>query len=63
MRKTLYWFGWSVLAILPIVFAVQIYLTQDLPPVEPWKWIIPFAAVILIYFSRDRDDVLKHHVV
>ena len=63
MRKTLYWFGWSVLAILPIVFAVQIYLVQDLPTIEPWKWIIPFAAVILIYFSRDRDDVLKHHVV
>ena len=63
MRKTLYWIGWSVLAILPIVFAVQIYLAQDLPAIAPWKWIVPFAAVILIYFSRDRDDVLKHHVV
>ena len=33
------------------------------PPVEPWKWAILFAAVVLIYFSRNTDDVLKHHVV
>lgn len=63
LRKGLYWFGWAVLAILPIVFAVQIYMMQDLPKVEPWKWLIPFAAVVLIYATRDRDEVFKHHVV
>ena len=63
MRKWLYRFGWAVLFLLPVVYAVQIYPIQDLPQVEPWKWLIPFAAVAIIYFSRNTDDVLKHHVV
>ena len=63
MRKALFWFGWIVLIALPVIFAIQIYMLQDLPKVEPWKWAIPFVAVVLIYFSRDRDDVLKHHVL
>jgi hypothetical protein len=62
MRKTLFWFGWAVLFVLPMVYGVQIYMTQDLPDVPVWKWMIPFAAMALIYFSRDRDDVLKHHL-
>jgi hypothetical protein len=63
MRKTLYWLGWAVLLVLPVVYAIQIFITQDLPRVEVWKWAIPFAAVVLIYFARNRDDVLKHHVL
>jgi len=63
MRKWLYRFGWAVLFVLPVIYGIQIYLTQDLPPVEPWKWVLLFAIVALIYFSRDTDDVLKHHVV
>jgi hypothetical protein len=63
MRKTLFWLGWAVLFVLPVVYAIQIFITQDLPRVELWKWAVPFVAVVLIYFSRDRDDVLKHHVV
>ena len=63
MRRTLFWTGWIVLFLLPVIYGIQIYITQDLPPVEPWKWAIPFAAVVLIYFSRNTDDVLKHHVV
>lgn len=62
MRKALFWFGWVVLFALPVIFIVQIFMLQDLPKVEPWKWVIPFAAVVVIYFTRDRDDVLKHHV-
>ena len=63
MRRKLFWFGWIVLFALPVVYGIQIYVTQDLPRVEPWKWIVPFAAVVLIYFSRNTDDVLKHHIV
>lgn len=63
VRKALYWFGWLVLFALPVIFAVQIYLLQDLPKVEPWKWMVPLAAVVLIYATRNRDDVFKHHVV
>ena len=61
--RILYWFGWSVLAALPVIYGIQIYWTQDLPAVEPWQWVVPFAAIVLIYFSRSRDDVLKHHLV
>lgn len=63
MRKVLYWFGWAVLAMLPVLFFHEVWMIQDLPKVEIWKWLVPIAAVVLIYFSRNRDDVLKHHVV
>ena len=63
MRKSLFWCGWAVLFVLPLVYGAQIYITQDLPDVQPWKWIILIAAVLAIYFSRNPDDVLKHHVV
>ena len=63
MRKVLFRTGWAVLFVLPVIYAIQIYVTQDLPKVEPWKWLILFAAVVVIYFSRNTDDVLKHHVV
>jgi len=63
MRKTLFWSGWTILFALPIIYGTQIVMTQDLPEVQPWKWLILFAAVVVIYFSRNPDDVLKHHVV
>ncbi|HUP62387.1 MAG TPA: hypothetical protein VNA69_18425 [Thermoanaerobaculia bacterium] len=63
MRKKLYWFGWVVLFALPVLYVIQTFMIDDLPRVEPWKWAILFAAVVLIYFARDTDDVLKHHVV
>ena len=63
MRKILFRSGWAVLFALPVIYGVQILMTQDLPPVEPWKWLILFAAVVVVYFSRNTDDVLKHHVV
>ena len=62
MRKALFWLGWAVLLALPIVFTVQIIITQDLPAVEIWKWAVLAAAVLLVYFARSRDDVLKHHI-
>lgn len=62
MRKALWWFGWVVLFILPVLFIAQIFMINDLPKIEPWKWLILFGAVALIYFSRNRDDVLKHHI-
>jgi hypothetical protein len=63
MRRKLFWLGWIVLFVLPVIYGIQIYVSQDLPPVEAWKWIIPIAAVLLIVLARDKDDVLKHHVV
>ena len=63
MRKKLFWLGWIVLFALPVVYGIQIYLSQDLPAVAAWQWGVPLAAAVLIYFARNRDDVLKHHVV
>lgn len=63
MRKTLFRVGWFILLALPVIYGIQIFITQDLPPVAPWQWAIPVAAAVLIYFSRNTDDVLKHHVV
>lgn len=63
MRRKLFRLGWIVLLALPVVFTVEIIVLQDLPRIEPWKWAIPFAAIVLIYFTRNTDDVLKHHVV
>lgn len=62
MRKMLFWCGWAVLFALPVIIGIQIYLTQDLPEITVWKMLIPFAAMVLIYFSRNTDDVLKHHL-
>ena len=63
MRRTLFWLGLVILLALPIVYGVQIYITQDLPTVHVWQWLIPAAAVLMVVFSRNPDDVLKHHVV
>lgn len=63
MRKTLFWFGWAVLFVLPVIYGVQILVTQDLPAVQLWQWAIPCVAAVLIFLSRNRDDVLKHHLV
>jgi len=63
MRKKLFWLGWTVLFALPVVYGIQIVVSQDLPAVEPWKWAVLFAAVVLIYFARNRDEVLKHRLI
>ena len=63
MRRKLFWLGWIVLFALPVIYGIQIFITRDLPAVEPWKWAILFAAVVRLYFSRNTDDVLKHHVI
>ena len=63
MRRKLYWLGWIILFALPVIFTAQIIIMQDLPKVEPWKWLVILAAIVIIYFSRNTDDVLKHHVI
>ena len=63
MRKRLYVTGWAILFLLPVAFTVEILITQDLPRVYIWKWAILAAAVLLVYFARNRDDVFKHHIV
>jgi hypothetical protein len=62
MRRYVFWFGWGILFLLPVIYGIQIYVTQDLPHVEAWKWFVPLAAVVVILLSRNKDDVLKHHL-
>jgi hypothetical protein len=63
MRKALFRFGWAVLLALPVIYGVQILVTQDLPPVSLWQWGFLAAVVVLVYFTRNTDEVLKHHVI
>ena len=63
MRRIFFWSGWIVLFVLPVIYGIQIVVTQDLPVVQPWKWAFLFAVVVLIFFTRNTDDALKHHVV
>ena len=62
MRRTWFRAGWLILFILPIAFTIEAVIRQDLPTIQPWKWAILAAAVLMIYLARNRDDVLKHHV-
>jgi hypothetical protein len=63
MRNIVFWSGWVILFLLPIAFFGEIYMIQDLPAVQPWKWAILIFAIGLIYMGRNRDDVLKHNLV
>lgn len=63
MRRYVFWFGWGVLIALPLVFVTHGLIIQDIPRVQLWQWFVPLAAILVIYLSRDTDDVLKHHVV
>jgi len=63
MRRKLFWSGWVVLFALPLIYGSQILITQDLPNIQPWQWLILFGTIVVIYFARNPDDVLKHHVV
>ena len=62
MRRAMFWFGWAVLIMLPIAFTTEVMLVQDLPAVQPWKWAVLLAAVLLVFLARNRDDVLKHRI-
>ncbi len=63
MRRFFFWFGWAVLIALPLAFVFEIWWIQDLPKIAVWQWLIPLAAIGIIFASRNRDEVLKHHVV
>lgn len=63
MRRFFFWFGWALLIALPLLFAFEVYWIQDLPTIQAWKWAVLVGAVVVIIASRNRDDVLKHHVV
>jgi hypothetical protein len=63
MRKAMFWFGWTIFVLLPIAFVTEVLVNQDLPSLPPWKLVIPVVAFVLIMLGRNRDDVLKHHVI
>jgi lipid-A-disaccharide synthase-like uncharacterized protein len=63
MRRVLFWLGWAILFVLPVLYAIEIIRIQNVPAVQIWKWAILAAAILLIYFNRNRDQVFNHHVV
>lgn len=62
-RTRLYYVGWAVLLLLPIAYVTEGLIIQDLPKIQLWQWLVPLVAFGLIVYGRNRDDVLKHHVV
>ena len=63
MRKKLFWIGWTILFMIPLAAGAEIFLSQDLPALTPWKLALFAGAVLLVIFSRNRDEVLKHKLV
>ncbi|HSY50109.1 MAG TPA: hypothetical protein VLC46_14940 [Thermoanaerobaculia bacterium] len=63
MRKKLFWIGWTILFMIPLAAGAEIFLSQDLPALPPWKLALFAGAVLLVIFSRNRDEVLKHKLV
>jgi hypothetical protein len=63
MRRLLFWMGWVVLSVLPVIWGIQIFMIKNFPPIEWWKWLVPLAAVMMIFFTRNRDKVLDHHIM
>ena len=62
MRRILFWGGWVLLLFYAVFYAVQIYLIQDIPRIELYKWGILFATGVLIYAARDRREVTELHL-
>lgn len=63
MRKKLFWIGWTILFAIPFAGGAEMYLQQDLPTLTPAKLALFAGAVLLVIFSRNRDEVLKHKLV
>lgn len=62
LRRSLFWAAWVLLGAYVVIFGVQIYLMQDLPPVSAVKWIVLFATCAAIYALRDRTEVTQYHL-
>lgn len=62
MRKAFNVFGWVVLFLIMPLFLVVAWYINDVPAPLPWV-ATGVTATILVYFTRNRDDVLKHHLV
>ena len=62
LRKVLFWAGCLLLIVYTVVFAVQAWILQDIPPISYLKWGILAATFVMIYAARDRDEAFAHHL-
>ena len=62
IRKGIFWAGWVAMLVYSVIFVVQGWILQDIPPIAIWKWAVLGATVILIYSSRNTDEVFTHHL-
>lgn len=62
LRKVLFWGGWILLAVYVVIFAVQAWMLQDIPPISYLKWGILVATFLMIYAARNRDQAFAHHL-
>ncbi|HXH42038.1 MAG TPA: hypothetical protein VNN08_25665 [Thermoanaerobaculia bacterium] len=63
MRKKLFWIGCAALIAILLIAGTEMFLQQDLPTLNPWKLALLAGALLLVVFSRNRDEVLKHKLV
>lgn len=62
VRKILFWGGWGLLLFYALYWAYEIWAIQDLPKINVFKWLILGATVLLIFASRNREEVTAHHL-
>jgi len=62
MRRAIFWSGWILFSLLPIAFVTEVLVRQDMPPLPPWKLLLPLIALFLVILGRNPDDVLNHHL-
>jgi hypothetical protein len=62
LRRVLFWGGWILLLTYVVIFGVQAFVLQDIPPVSWLKWGVLAATVLLIFASRNRDQAFEHHL-
>jgi hypothetical protein len=52
----------GALLVYSVIYVVQAWMIQDIPPVSIVKWIVLGATAVIIYGSRDTEPLFNHHL-
>ena len=63
IRRAIQWLGWGFLAMALGVFIYEFVTAgYEMPPVGAIRWAMLVAVVAMLAFSRERDEVVEHHL-